>query len=271
MTSDMAADLRRKIVDKCREWGVEMVGFASADAWDDPPFLPWPPREFSPKAIFPGCRTVIVLGLPVTLPILETSPSIWYQELYKNLNAQLDERAYQLSEMLNRMGHPSAYVPRDGYGEVELLMDNPCAFFSHRHAAYLAGLGTFGVNNMLLTPEYGPRQRFVSVLTAAEVPPDRPMDKQQCVRCMRCVKACPVQAIGDLEYPKASIDKARCTGRSIELKKRHRSPCGICIKVCPVGRDRKLYGRKDLGLYDGPEKDPELFQAWEHVRRYGSK
>jgi epoxyqueuosine reductase QueG len=266
----MTAELRRKIVEKCREWGVDQVGFASADDWDHPPFEPWPPEEFRPKAIFPGCRTVIVLGLPVTLPILETSPSIWYQELYKNLNAQLDERAYQLSQFLNNMGHASAYVPRDGYGTVELLKDNPYAFFSHRHAAYLAGMGTFGLNNMLLTKECGPRQRFVSVFTTAEIPSGRPMEKQLCVRCMRCIKACPVQAIGDVEYPKASIDKVACTGRSIDLKKRYRSPCGICIKVCPVGDDRKLYGRKDMGLYDGPEKDKELFQAWEHVRKYGS-
>lgn len=266
----MTAELRRKVVDKCREWGVDMVGFASADAWDDPPFEPWPPEQFRPKSIFPGCRTVIVLALPVTLPILETSPSIWYQELYKNLNAQLDERAYQLSQFLNGLGHASAYVPRDGYGTVELLRDNPYAFFSHRHAAYLAGLGTFGLNNMLLTREFGPRQRFVSVFTTAEIPSGRPMEKQLCVRCMRCVKACPVQAIGDIDYPKASIDKMKCTGRSIELKKRYRSPCGICIKVCPVGEDRKLYRRKDMGLYDGPEKDPDLFKAWEHVRKYGS-
>lgn len=267
----MSADLRRRIVDACRGWGVHMVGFASADAWDEPPFTPFPPKEFSPKAIFPGCRTVIVLGLPVTLPILETSPSIWYQELYKNLNAQLDERAYQLSELLNRSGYPSAYVPRDGYGTVELLLDNPCAFFSHRHAAYLAGLGTFGINNMLLTKEYGPRQRFVSVFTNAELPSDRPMDKNLCVRCMRCVKACPVQAIGEAGYPRSSIDKRKCTERSIELKKDHRSPCGICIKVCPVGEDRRHFRRKDLGLYDGPDKDPELHRAWEHVRRYGSR
>jgi len=118
----MGADLGRTILDRCREWGVRMVGFAAADAWDEPPFEPWPPIEFHPKAIFPGCRTVIVLGLPVTLPILETSPSIWYQELYKNLNAQLDERAYRLSQLLNEFGHASVYVPRDGYGTVELLV-----------------------------------------------------------------------------------------------------------------------------------------------------
>ncbi len=266
----MTGDLKSKVVAKCHDMDVDIIGFAFADAWEHPPFEPWPPEAFQPKAIFPGCRTVIVLGLPVTLPILETAPSIWYQELYKNLNAQLDERAYQLSEFLNKEGHASAYVPRDGYGSVELLLDNPYAFFSHRHAAYLAGLGTFGLNNMLLTKECGPRVRFVSVFTTAEIPAGKPMDKHLCIRCKRCIKACPVQAIGKEEYPQVSIDKGRCTRRSIDLKKKYRSPCGICIKVCPVGEDRKLYNRKDLGLYDDPEKDPELFRSWEHVRTYGS-
>jgi epoxyqueuosine reductase len=266
----MTADLGRKIKEMCRDWGVDMVGFASADAWDDPPFEPWPPHEFQPKAIFPECRSVIVLGLPVTLPILETSPSIWYQELYRNLNEQLDERAYQLSVALNKMGYASAYVPRDGYGSVDVLVKNPYAFFSHRHAAYLAGLGTFGLNNMLMTKEYGPRVRLVSVFTTAELSTGEPMDGTLCVRCLRCIKACPVQAIGNIDYPEASIDKERCSLRSIELKRKFRSPCGICIKVCPVGEDRKLYQRKDMGLYDGPEKDRERFEAWEHVRKYGS-
>ncbi|MDD1772541.1 MAG: 4Fe-4S binding protein [Methanomassiliicoccales archaeon] len=266
----MTMELGRKVRDMCRDRGVDMVGFASANTWDEPPFDPWPLQAFHPKAIFPGCRTVIVLGLPVTLPILETAPSIWYQELYKNLNQQLDERAYQLSIALNKLGHASAYVPRDGYGSIEVLVKNPYAFFSHRHAAYLAGLGTFGLNNMLLTKEYGPRVRFVSVFTTAELPTGRPMDRTLCVRCLRCVKACPVQAIGNIDYPEASIDKERCSLRSIELKRKFRSPCGICIKVCPVGEDRKLYERKDMGLYDGPEKDKELYDAWEHVRKYGS-
>jgi epoxyqueuosine reductase len=266
----MTDQLKRGIMDRCHEWGMDIVGFASADAWDDPPFEPWPPVAFHPKSIFPGCRTVIVLGLPVTLPILETSPSIWYRELYQNLNAQLDERAYQLSQYLNKEGHPSAYVPRDGYGSVELLMENPYAFFSHRHAAYLAGLGTFGLNNMLLTKKYGPRVRFVSVFTTAKIPVGRKMEKELCIRCHRCQNACPVQAIGDVDYPAASIDKKRCVGRSVDLKKKYRSPCGICIKVCPVGEDRKLYGRKDMGLYDDPKKDEGLFKAAEHVRKYGS-
>ena len=37
--------------------------------------------------------------------------------------------------------------------------------FSHRHAATRAGLGEFGYNNIVLTPQFGPRQRFNSIIT----------------------------------------------------------------------------------------------------------
>jgi epoxyqueuosine reductase len=122
-------------------------------------------KKFRPGAIYPGTNTVIVIGIPVSLPVLETSPSIFYHELYKTINTMLDQSSYRISIMLNRLGYPSIALPRDGYGSISVLKENPVAFFSHRHAAYLAGLGNFGVNNMILTPGYGPRVRFTSIFT----------------------------------------------------------------------------------------------------------
>ena len=57
-----------------------------------PSFDPWVPEEFRPRAIFPETNTVIVLGLPVSLPVLETAPSIHYHELYRTINTLLDMR-----------------------------------------------------------------------------------------------------------------------------------------------------------------------------------
>jgi epoxyqueuosine reductase QueG len=56
--------------------------------------------------------------------------------------------------LLNNEGFPSIWIPRDGYGSISILKEKPIAFFSHRHAAFLAGLGNFGINNMLLTEKY---------------------------------------------------------------------------------------------------------------------
>ena len=63
------------------------MGVANVERWKDPPFQPWMAEEFYPQSIFPQAKSVIVIGLPVSLPVLETSPSIYYRELYNTVNA----------------------------------------------------------------------------------------------------------------------------------------------------------------------------------------
>jgi epoxyqueuosine reductase len=266
----MDANLKHLIVAKSQELDIPLIGFASVDSWDTPLFKPWIPEEFRPRALYPEAQTVIVIGLPVFLPVLETAPSIWYHELYKTINTLLDLDAYRIAAVLNANDIPSFPLPRDGYGAISVLQEKPVAAFSHRHAAYLAGLGTFGVNNMILTEEYGPRVRFTSIFTTAWIPPDRIRADSLCTRCMRCVSSCPVHALESKDYPEGLTDKETCATRSAALSRRYIAPCGFCIKVCPVGEDRQLFSREDPGIYD--EKDTRYdrhHRAWSHVRSYG--
>jgi epoxyqueuosine reductase len=268
----MDESLKQEIQRKCRELDIPLVGFAPADRWDEPLFEPWIPEEFRPCSIFPEARSVVVIGLPVSLPIVDTAPSIWYHELYRTVNALLDQDGYRIASGLTARGFPSVWVPRDGYGSIGVLKEKPIAFFSHRHAAYLAGLGTFGINNALLTPAFGPRVRFASILTAAELPPDPVLPESLCIRCMRCVEACPVSALEGKEYPAGLTDKSACATRSEALSQRYLSPCGICIRVCPVGDDRKQYRREDMGMYDENAAGFSPYnRAAGHVRAYGSR
>ena len=203
--------------------------------------------------------------------MLETSPSIYYRELYSTVNSLLDQYTYRLASFLTAFGHPSMFIPRDGYGGIKVLLENPVAAFSHRHAALLAGLGNFGVSNMVLTPEYGPRVRFGSVITTADLPPDPMREEQLCTRCMKCVTMCPANAIGKDGYPDGLTDKKACASHSAKLNERYISPCGICIKVCPVGDDRKLYHREDISIYSDEDRFKEHHRAWNHVRAHGGK
>lgn len=270
-------NLKQEIIKKCRELQIPMVGFAPVDRWENPPeelpnqFDEWIPREFWPQSIYPEAETVIVIGLPVQLPIVETAPSIYYHELYKTVNTALDAKAYEISNFLTSKGYSSIYLPRDGYGDIDIVIERPLAFFSHKHAAYLAGLGSFGQNNVLLTPEFGPRVRFTSIFTTAKIEGNPIKAWDLCTRCLACVKECPVNAIkmeGDFPPP---VDKISCATRSKKLRRDYRSPCGLCIKVCPVGEDRKIFNREDLSIYD-KDKTPAIYKkVWEHVQRYGSK
>ncbi len=250
---------------------IPLVGIASIDRWKKPPFSPWVPEEFYPQSIYPEAKSVIVIGLPITLPVLETSPSVYYRELYNTVNTLLDQYTYKIANFLTDIGYPSIFVPRDGYGNIQVLLENPIAFFSHRHAALLAGLGTFGVNNMILTPEYGPRVRFGSIFSTAELTPNAVLETELCTRCMLCVKKCPSNAINKEDYPTGLIDKKACSSYSVELNKSYISPCGICIKVCPIGNDRKLYSRDNNAIYTEKNHFANYHNAWKHVRYYGRK
>lgn len=263
-------DLKELLKDTCDLMSITCFGVSSIDSWSNTLFNSWVPEPFRPASIFPEARSVITIGLPVHLPVLETAPSIWYREEYKTINRLLDQYTWKIASVLTDHGFASVSVPRDGYGSIQILIRNPVAFFSHRHAAVLAGLGTFGRNNMVLTRRWGPRVRFGSVLTTAEIEPDRAMQESLCTRCNACVHACPVHALSEEDYPDALTRKDRCSRRSEGLNRHFLSPCGICIKVCPVGEDRSVYGRKDARMYTDQELYPELWQAWEHVRRYGS-
>lgn len=268
----MSGSLQLHVLKKCRDLDIPLAGFSSAESWNTPPFLPWVPEEFRPRAIYPETNTVIVIGIPVSLPVLETAPSIFYHELYKTVNTQLDLASYRIAIMLNELGHPSIAIPRDGYGSISVIKDNPVAFFSHRHAAYLAGLGNFGVNNMILTPGYGPRVRFTSVFTQAEIPGEGIMQTPLCIQCMECVRICPVNALPEKDYPEGITNKKTCTARAEDLLNHYISPCGFCIKVCPVGEDRKLYNREEQAMYNETDtKYSEYHNAWDHVRSYGGK
>ena len=113
-----SAQLKKEIIDKCHELEIPLVGFAPVDRWKNPPdelpnqFHDWIPRDFWPQSIYPEAKTVIVIGLPVQLPIVETAPSIYYHELYRTVNAALDAKAYDISNFLTRKGYPSIYLPR---------------------------------------------------------------------------------------------------------------------------------------------------------------
>ena len=275
--------IKEKLIDKVKEMDIPLVGFAPVERWADPPeelpnkFKDWIPEEFWPQSIYPEAKTVIVIGLPVQLPIVETAPSIYYHELYNIVNTLLDSKGYEISNFLTEEGYPSIFLPRDAYGNIEVLLKNPVAFFSHKHAAYLAGMGSFGENNVILTKEYGPRVRFTSIFTTAVIEGDPIPGEDLCTHCKRCITQCPVNAISEgTEIEDDSddffrpIDKIACANRSKMLRNEFKSPCGICIKVCPVGMDRKAFNREDMSIYTD-KKDSKYRKAWNHVKKYGSK
>ena len=266
--------MKGRIIRKAKSLGASLVNFAPAVRWDE--FGEVPPG-YRPKALWKMAETVIVIGVPMLLPVLESTPSINYQEMYNATNSLLDHIGFRLSVWLNDQGHASIFMPRDGYGNLEILLEKPPGCFSHVYAAKYAGQGTIAYSHNLITSEYGPRVRLVSIFTNLKVAADPVIAEEICTKCDVCRRLCPSQSFTTRpDSIIADMDVDSCTRYHQELRQENRWPCGICCKVCPVGKDRLLYESTNIGLYlkekEALDKDPDdpRYKSWVHQRQHGS-
>ena len=254
----MSDDVKRSVYEKARSLGANLVNCCSVHAWEEDPIQE---PEFWPKNIWPWAESVVVLGIPLFAPMIDTTPSMVYQELYDTSNRVLDEMAYRLtSYLVTELGSRAVFFPRDCYYGIDDLVADPRAAFSHVLAAYYSGMGTIGDSHNLITAEFGPRLRMVSIITDLSIEPDPMLEKNLCIHCKKCLRACPTHCFTENGESVYAMDKVACTKYHVQLKNEHHWPCGICMDVCPVGQDLKPY-RKQQRITD---------EGIAHCQRFGS-
>lgn len=125
-----------------------------------------------------------------------------------------------------------------------------------KDAASLAGLGVMGRNNLLITPQYGPRVRLRALLVDLPLPITGPLGGfDPCNGCEApCLPACPQEAFGGGSYQRehCQLQMKKDEANPIAL----RSPvvgmptkfkvayCRLCELACPVGEG----GHRQLGV-----------------------
>lgn len=114
-----------------------------------------------------------------------------------------------------------------------------------RHLAYLSGVGYFGINNNIITDEYGSYVFIGYIMNNYEFTPDEPLPKT-CIKCMKCVKYCPGNALlGNYGMnPKRCLSyitqkKGELTDEEVKLLKEEKKVfgCDICQDVCPHNKN----------------------------------
>ncbi len=82
-----------------------------------------------------------------------------------------------------------------------------------KDAAVMAGLGRIGKNNLVITPEYGPRIRWRALLLDHPAKATGPIDFDPCDGCDQpCRKACPVKAFDRTVYSSEELGQSALPG-----------------------------------------------------------
>ena len=154
----------------------------------------------------PTAKSVIVIGLRyhkkvvelATKPPAEAVGPYAFQTYVTRWQGGL--MASKIAGKLKHLGYQAVITPDlMGLGSA---IASPRGFiedaFCNRFAAVAAGLGTIAKSGRIVTPEFGTRQRFIAIVTDAELESDVLIDQASvlCETCGDlCVKACPTAAM----------------------------------------------------------------------------
>jgi epoxyqueuosine reductase len=215
-----------------------LVGFSAAD---DPLYMQLKeivgPEHLSPQEILPGTKTVLSFFIPFSRGVVlsnrkQQSVSTLWAESYLKANALIGEISEKLISYLEGKGIAAASVRATHNFNEKTLKSS----WSHRSAAFIAGLGKFGVNRMLIT-QVGSAGRYGTVFISHQIPADPRPEKEYCIYyqkggCLVCVNNCPVNALD-----RDSFDRFKCYDRVLENSQQFTAlgHCDVCGKCAAAG------------------------------------
>ncbi|MGF6376089.1 epoxyqueuosine reductase QueG [Clostridiales Family XIII bacterium PM5-7] len=195
------------------------------------------PEHLMPEDFVEDAKSVIVIFVPFTKEVVESntggeySSALW-DEAYDETNLMLDKLNQYVCQELHSRGFSANGTPSKINPERKAIT----SFWSHRHVGVIAGLGTLGINNMIITSS-GCAGRMTSVVTDAVFAYDEKIKEERCLAkkngsCMQCMDKCPEAAISCVDG-KYTVDKRKCVYQIYEKGKEHHvkeggGNCGKC-------------------------------------------
>jgi len=220
-------------------WGEPLVAFARAE---DPLFARLKSlvsqSHATPLELLKDARTVIVYFLPFLKYVPKENrlglhaARVWALA-YIHTNRLIVDLNSHLSRILEEKGYRSVVLPPTHNFDKERLTSD----WSHKHVAFIAGLGKFGVHHLLIT-ERGCCGRLGSLVTSARIEPTKRPEGEYCLQrwgrsCLKCVKKCVNGAL-----TAEGFDRHRCYRMLLENEALYRDEgvadvCGKCSCLVP--------------------------------------
>jgi epoxyqueuosine reductase QueG len=245
----MKNDIRNLIIDYVRSypklkrtsttWQEPLISFAAADDKLFPKLKEVvSPTHALPTDFLTDAQSVIAYFIPfvqdtVTSNIKQPHSSRDWAIAYIETNQLIHDLNIMIHDNLIENHYDASMIPAThNFDKTKLISD-----WSHRHVAFIAGLGTFGINNMLIT-EKGCCGRLGSVVTNLRLSSDPRTNKENCLfkyngRCKKCVERC---GTGALTHH--SFDRFICYDMCLQNADRYSElgladVCGKCLVNLP--------------------------------------
>ncbi len=186
-------------------------------------------KRVNPRLIMENAKSIIVCAFPYYVDEVEESNLSKYcygEDYHIVAKRYLQQICDFLEAEINNF-------------EYKFFVDN--GPLVDRYLAYQSGIGYFGINNNIITDEYGSYIFIGYIVNNYEFYADDPLPKT-CIKCNKCVKYCPGNAIlGNFELnPRRCLSyitqkKDDLSEEEINLIKENKMVfgCDICQEVCP--------------------------------------
>ncbi len=222
--------MAHRIKEAARFYGANLVGITRVDdKWVYSPYFERATGESGENNI--DHKFAIVMGIEMDWKRINTSPDKEASAATALAYSQMAELSSSLAKYIRSLGYRAIPCGNDTAQSIPLAID--------------AGLGELGRNGLLLTPEYGPRQRICKVFTELPLVPDKPVDfglQDFCETCHACAAACPADAI---RFEERTTERTSISNRPgirrwpVNVSQcylfwqENGSDCSNCIAACP--------------------------------------
>ncbi len=221
-------------------WREPIVRFASAQ---DPLFdrlkTVVRPTHCTPQELLPQAKSVVAYFVPFAKGLHQENAKARHHSsrswavAYLETNRLISDINDHIRSELESHGHRVALIPPTHNFDEESLMSD----WSHRHVAYVAGIGRFGCHNLMIT-EKGCTGRLGSLVTDLALEPSPTPEEEFCLHragfdCLKCVERCQYDALFVDRY-----DRHACYRQCLANDEYHRDldltdVCGKCSAMVP--------------------------------------
>lgn len=250
------AALKQRIVEQAPQLGIDKIGFTTADPFQElknqleqhrklgresgfeEPDLD---KRVDPQLSFPHGKARSIIAIAVAYPSKLPHPPKSEPGAYRGIISRSAWGADYHHVLRERMERLTQWVRAEVPDcRIEDMVDTGALV--DRAVAMRAGIGWYGKNCAVITPEFGSWVFLGEMITDIPFPPDTPV-LDDCGDCSLCIDACPTEALvgpGELDATRCVSFITQTKGFIDDAMKRKIGNrlygCDTCQVVCPKNK-----------------------------------